>query len=121
VQPKNKLTDESSQLPNERSSEGAPVIEDGTEAEEVPRRGYINRGAIGFASPDEALQQSVSEALFADAVLGKTNLSVRVASGVVMLEGSMPSRADKARAVELTAQIPGVVKVDDRLSVAAPG
>jgi len=104
-------------LSESRSSDGLPVVDPGTEDSELLRHGYINRGAAGYGSEDEALQQAVLEALIEDPKLHADRIGVRVKDAAATLEGSVASTSNRALAVQLAQRVPGITAVRDRLSI----
>jgi len=104
-------------LTESRSSDGLPVVGPGTEESELPRHGYINRGAAGYGSEDEALQQAVLEALIEDPKLHADRIGVRVKDAAATLEGSVASTSNRALAVQLAQRVPGITAVRNRLSI----
>jgi osmotically-inducible protein OsmY len=75
-------------------------------------------GALGHLSDDEALQQAVCEALIADGELDSSDIGVRVSHDTVVLSGSVQTRQQWLRAVEVAKAQEGVAKVQvDALNV----
>lgn len=73
---------------------------------------------------DSTLDRQIKDQLSTDSAL--KNVQASVDDGVVKLEGTVASKADKKRAKQMVASIPGVRKVHDKLKVeasatAAPG
>lgn len=75
----------------------------------------VKHGAIGHLSADEELQQTVCEALIADAGLDSSDIGVRVAHDTVVLSGSVASSEARRRALHIAQEQRGVssVQVDD--------
>ncbi len=66
---------------------------------------------------DATLNTQIKEQLAGDPAM--KNVQVTVNNGVVNLEGAVASKADKKRAKQMAAAIPGVRKVHDKLTVNA--
>lgn len=74
------------------------------------------------AQADQALQHDVQQQLATSTSF--QNVHVHVSSGVVHLEGPVPSQEDKKRAAELVKAVPGVTSVNEDLTIdarAVPG
>ena len=69
------------------------------------------------AVDDDTLNQQVRQQLAGDTAM--KNVQATVSNGVVDLEGTVATKADKKRAKQMVAGIPGVHKVHDRLKVNA--
>jgi osmotically-inducible protein OsmY len=69
---------------------------------------------------DAAVTVSVQAKYFADATVKGHRIDVDTEDGVVTLNGTVESDAQKARAVQLAQQVDGVSRVEDRLRVEAP-
>jgi osmotically-inducible protein OsmY len=104
-------------LPESRSSEGLPASGRVPAEAQAAQQGYINRGAAGYGSSDEALQQAVLEALLQQPIFEVGSMGVRAQAGVITLEGNVASTSDRAKAVQTAEAVPGVTHVRDRLSV----
>jgi len=74
-------------------------------------------------STDLAIADSIRQMFNADPNLAErsTNAKVYVSDGVVTLEGSVPSRADKNELQKRIATVPTVTSVNNRLDVGVPG
>ena len=72
------------------------------------------------APNDAAISQQLKAQMFSDAALKDSSLQVASHNGEVTLSGSVPSDAARLEAYKLAAQTPGVKKVDDQMTVAAP-
>ncbi len=66
---------------------------------------------------DSTLNTQIKEQLSADPAM--KNVQATVSNGVVNLDGTVASKADKKRAKQMVAAIPGVRKVHDKLTVNA--
>jgi hyperosmotically inducible protein len=67
------------------------------------------------AMEDATITARVKTALLNDQTIGATKIDVTTADGVVTLSGTVKSRADEARAIELARQTPGVKDVKSTL------
>jgi BON domain len=80
--------------------------------------------ALGFgctkAPSDAALAEKIKAQMFSDQQLKNSNLNVTVTDGVATLSGEVTDDAAKQEAYKLTAQTPGVKKVDDQMSIEMP-
>jgi hypothetical protein len=104
-------------LPQHRSSDGEPAPRPSTPDAELPLLGYENRGAVGYPSPDESLQQEVLVALEAKPKLDSGRLSVSVTNGVVTLRGKVRSEKDRKLAEDTASACPGIERVKNQLRV----
>jgi osmotically-inducible protein OsmY len=75
------------------------------------------KGQNKTSNSDDDLKQAVNQKFGTDAAL--RYILVEVQKGNVTLSGTVPSKADKKRAVQLAKLVPGVHKVHDSLSVDA--
>lgn len=66
---------------------------------------------------DASITTSVQAKYYADDAVRGDDISVTTDEGVVTLQGSVESEADKSRAVTLARDVPGVTRVDDQLRV----
>ena len=69
------------------------------------------------ARADNKLSAAVTSALVRDRSVPAMDIKVKTINGVVTLSGSVPSAAASRRAAQLAANVPGVKRVDNRLSV----
>lgn len=69
---------------------------------------------------DAQLATNLKAQMFSDLQTKNANLQVTVKNGVVTLSGTAPSDAARYEAYKLAASMPGVSKVDDRMTVQAP-
>jgi hypothetical protein len=105
-------------LPQNRSSDGEPAPRPSTPDAELPLLGYENRGAVGYPSADESLQQEVLVALEAKPALDSSRLEVSVSNGVVTLGGKVRSDKDRKLAEDTANDCPGIEGVKNQLRVA---
>lgn len=78
----------------------------------------IKHGAIGHLSADEERQQAVCQALIKDTALDSSDIAVRVAHDTVVLSGSVTSREQWLRALDIAKAQRGVADVQvDELSI----
>lgn len=75
------------------------------------------RGAVQTAS-DAVINGKVKAALAADELVKARNINVDTIRGVVQLNGTVSSAAEKAQAIALARRIEGVVEVRDNLKTA---
>jgi osmotically-inducible protein OsmY len=88
------------------------------DASPPPEDDEVKHGAIGHLSADEELQQAVCEALIDDAQLDSSDIGVRVAHDTVVLSGSVASRGEWLRALQIAKTQRGVTSVQtDDLSI----
>jgi hypothetical protein len=81
-----------------------------------PRGPYYGRMPQGYTRSDERIREDVCERL-AHGHIDPSNVSVKVESGTVTLEGSVQSRNDKFHVEEVVEGVLGVKDVDNRLRV----
>ena len=68
---------------------------------------------------DAALVTNIKSQMFSDAQLKDASLQVTSSNGQVTLAGSVPSDAARYEAFKVATQTPGVIKVNDQMSVQA--
>jgi osmotically-inducible protein OsmY len=68
---------------------------------------------------DATITARVKTALLNDSHVAATNIQVATSNGVVNLAGSVPSKAEEMRAVEIARQTPGVRDVRSQLQVSS--
>lgn len=66
---------------------------------------------------DAALVTNIQSQMFSDALLKNSDLHINSSKGVVTLSGTAPNDAARLEAYKLAAQTPGVVRVDDQMTV----
>jgi hypothetical protein len=78
--------------------------------------------AMGCASgpSDAQLTTNLKAQMFSDPQTKSANLQVAVKDGVVTLSGAVPSDAARYEAYKIASNTPGVRKIDDQMTVAAP-
>jgi osmotically-inducible protein OsmY len=69
------------------------------------------------ARADNKLSAAVTSALVRDKSVSAMDINVRTRNGVVILNGSVPSRSAMVRAAELAGAVVGVKQVDNRLTL----
>ncbi|RYZ01709.1 MAG: BON domain-containing protein [Myxococcales bacterium] len=79
--------------------------------------GYAGRGPKDYKRTDERIREDVCERLSQDDDVDASEISVRVESGEVTLEGSVETRRQKHRAEELAADVLGVEDVHNSVRV----
>ena len=85
-----------------------------------PRGGYSGRGPKDYTRADERIREDVCERLSWDDEVDATEVSVRVESGEVTLEGTVETRHMKRRAEDLAEEVAGVVDVHNQLRESKP-
>ena len=78
-----------------------------------------NVPAIGGAMDDATISARVKTVLLNDPQVAATKIDVSTTSGVVTLSGTVKSKADEARAIEVARQVTGVREVKSALVVPA--
>ena len=68
---------------------------------------------------DQTLEKQIHDQLAADPSLSGVQATVQ--NGVVHLEGTVASKADRKKAKELAKSVPGVTKVKEKITVSASG
>ncbi len=93
---------------------GFPGRERGFEAEpgEGPYRGI---GPRGYRRPDSRIEEDVCERLTLHGQIDASEIEVEVREGEVTLNGAVDSRRTKRLAEQVSAFVPGVVDVHNRL------
>ncbi len=76
---------------------------------------HTGRGPRNYRRSDERIHEDVSHSLWADGQLDASEITVAVKDGVVTLDGTVDSRADKRAAEDLAWDVPGVVDVMNNL------
>lgn len=87
---------------------------------EAPRGGFAGRGPKGYRRSDDRIGEEVCERLTRDDAVDASDLSVRVESGHVTLEGSCATRSQRQRAESVAAEVAGVSDVRNLVRVRAP-
>jgi hyperosmotically inducible protein len=72
---------------------------------------------VGEYTDDMGVQSRVKMALVNDPDIKGLSVDTSVNRGVVTLTGQVESEAQRARAVQVTAQVRGVTRVEDSLTV----
>jgi osmotically-inducible protein OsmY len=72
---------------------------------------------VGEYTDDMGVQSRVKMALLNDPDIKGLSVDTSVNRGVVTLTGDVKSEAQRARAVQVTAQVRGVTRVEDALTV----
>lgn len=80
---------------------------------------HRGRGPKGYQRSDERIREDVCECLTDDPMVDATNMEVHVKSGEVTLTGTVNSRLEKRRAVEIIEDLSGVKDVHNNLRVAS--
>jgi osmotically-inducible protein OsmY len=79
--------------------------------------GSIRRPTAGAAIDDATITAGVKTMLLNDAQVNATKMDVSTVNGVVTISGSVRSKAEEARAIELARQVAGVKDVRSTLQV----
>lgn len=69
---------------------------------------------------DDEIAYAVCNALLNDLAVPDRTISTAVSSGIVVLEGAVSSSGERAEAGRVTASVPGVVTVLNRIAVWPP-
>lgn len=80
-------------------------------------RGFRGLGPKGYQRSDERLQEDICERLTDDRWIDASDVSVRVAGGVVTLEGSVDDRQLKHRIEDVVEQCGGVTEIRNYIAV----
>jgi hypothetical protein len=86
----------------------------------APRGGHAGRGPKGYTRPDDRIREDVCDRLSWNDEVDATDISVRVESGEVMLEGSVATRHMKRLATDIAEAVPGVLDVHNTVRVKKP-
>jgi osmotically-inducible protein OsmY len=77
----------------------------------------IRPATDGAAIDDAAITARVKTMLLNDTQVSATKIDVTTVNGVVTISGSVPSKADEARAIEIVRQVSGVKDVKSTLQL----
>ena len=78
----------------------------------------VGSKGVKAAVTDTAITTKLKADILADEALRHGKISVTTNNGVVVLTGTVPSEAARQKAVQLTRTQDGVMRVDDKLTVA---
>lgn len=81
------------------------------------RRGHEGRGPRGYKRSDERIHEDVCDCLMQDPYVDASDIEIKVADGIVTLEGTVDSRRVKHIAENLCESIPGVQDVTNHLRI----
>jgi len=84
------------------------------------RGGFYGRGPKGYTRSDERVREDVCERLSWNDEIDATDVSVRVESGEVTLEGTVPTRHMKRLATDVAEEVNGVQDVHNVVRVTKP-
>lgn len=84
-------------------------------------KGHRGKGPRSYSRSDERLTEDLNEQLMHDDDIDASDISVRVESGEVTLEGTVTERWMKHRAEDLVERCSGVKDVDNRIRVKKSG
>lgn len=76
-----------------------------------------NRQSVGERIDDAAITANIKARLVADPTLKATEINVKTFKGETQLSGFVSEPGDKARAVALAREVPGVVAVENQMRV----
>ncbi len=82
-----------------------------------PSRLYETRSASYVENSDQAIEARVRAQLGRDPALGHRDFDVQVSEGSVTLEGTVASREEARRAVEIVRNVSGVKSIDNQIDV----
>ncbi len=88
--------------------------EDAARRREQDHRG---RGPAGYVRTDERIREDASERLTDDRTVDARKIEVKVSSGEITLDGTVPTRDQKRRAEDLVEDLSGVKHVQNNLRV----
>jgi osmotically-inducible protein OsmY len=91
--------------------EGVSVVRDQLE---------VGSSGVKESVTDASITAKLKAQFLADETLRRSVIAVTTNNGVVTLEGVVPTRTAKAKAVELAAHSKGVTRVEDRLMLSPP-
>ena len=86
----------------------------------TPRGGYSGRGPKGYIRTDDRIKEDVCESLSWNDEVDATEITVRVETGEVTLEGTVETRHMKRLAEDIAEDVTGVQDVHNRLRVSKP-
>ncbi len=84
------------------------------------RGGFYGRGPKGYTRTDERIREDVCERLSWNDEVDATDITVRVESGEVTLEGSVPTRHMKRLAADIAEDVAGVLDVHNVIRATKP-
>lgn len=84
------------------------------------RGGFYGRGPKGYTRTDERIREDVCERLSWNDEVDATDVTVRVESGEVTLEGSVPTRHMKRLATDIAEDVTGVLDVHNVIRATKP-
>ena len=87
----------------------------------APAGPHAGRGPRGYQRADERIRDDVCDSLTEAPDIDATGIEVEVGHGLVMLSGSVDSRAAKRRAEDIATAVRGVKDVENRLRLKAAG
>lgn len=86
---------------------------------EMPQGMPRSLGGSDSSDPDQAIMESIEAALRRDPSTERADIRVDAVNGSVILRGTVPSEAARARAVDIARGTPGVTKIVEDLFVPA--
>ena len=111
---RNTMLSEAARIMTKRNVKRLPVVDPEGRLEGIVSRGDI---LVAFARDDEVIATAVERGVVRRILmLDSSDVSVRVADGVVTLSGEVPTRTDARLLAELAGHVEGVVRCDTELS-----
>ena len=99
----------------------APVARAGDESQNSAGATERHATERHAGESDSDLEHRVKAALKQDERVGTSNIDVSVKGEVVYLSGTVDTRVDRDRAVEVASNVEGVRKVEDKVTVSSGG
>jgi osmotically-inducible protein OsmY len=78
---------------------------------------FQRRGPRGYRRSDERIREDICEALIGMTHLDASEVTVDVSDAIVRLDGTVPERRMKHAIEDVTAGVPGVLDVENRIRV----
>jgi CBS domain-containing protein len=111
---RNTMLSEAARLMTEQNVKRLPVVDPDGHLEGIVSRGDI---LVAFARDDDVIADAVERGVIRRILmLDSSDVSVRVADGVVTLTGEVPTRTDARLLEELVGRVEGVIRCDSDLS-----
>ena len=82
-------------------------------------KGVVNSTMVRSPVAPDDIHQKIAEALKRNALLDAANIVVEANGDQVVLKGTVGSRAERTEADEAAWRAPGVIKVDNRITIAS--
>ncbi len=111
---RNMMLSEAARIMTDRNVKRLPVVDPDGRLEGIVSRGDV---LVAFARDDDAIATDVELGVIRKILmLDAPDVSVRVADGVVMLTGEVPTRTDARLLEELVGRVEGVIRCESDLS-----